>query len=159
MKWSSVLRSSEIGRRYRHPRRHLHSVLSRQQRPHIGYHPIIAAATALGGAQSVMNLADAVEAHRHGEAIALEEVAILRGESVPLVVIEKPIGIFRSPRGAPRDSVARRIRSRLTSGSPPRKARLTRSPGLASANRRRTEASATSHGMFRGVPPKLPPSA
>jgi hypothetical protein len=55
-------------------------VLPLEQRPHIGDDAVIAAAAAPGGALAVVNLADAVEAHRDGKAVALEEVAIVRLE-------------------------------------------------------------------------------
>ena len=73
------LAQAEIGRRHGHARRHLHAALARQQRPHIGDHAIVTAAAALGGAQPVMNVADAVEADRHGKAVAFEELAIVGG--------------------------------------------------------------------------------
>src|SRR5438128_2397592 len=53
-------------------------------------------------------------------------------------------------------SVAAWITRRLISGSPPRNARFTRSPGFASAKRRSTALSAVASGMLLGTSPKLP---
>ena len=80
--------------------------------------------------------------------------------TVAFVVIEKRIDTPRSAASVAACKVARRSTSRLSSGSPPRNARLALPPAGTRASRSSTARRATSQFMCLGaLAPKLPPSA
>ena len=88
------------------------------------------AAPAAVRAQPVVHLPEPVQAHGDGEAVLLEEVARRpRVSSVPFVVIENVDRHAASPATCRARAPSRRgSPARLSSGSPPRKVRFTRSP-------------------------------
>ena len=125
----------EVARRHGHPRRHLHLALHEQERRDAAHERVEAAAAALEGPESVVDFAGPVDAHRHRKAEILEEAPVLLGEQ----------GAVGGDREAERSRRERqRVRApfrvaacktaRLTSGSPPRKARLRRAPGFRRAD-------------------------
>jgi len=134
----------------------LHPPLDRQQRAHVSHHALEAAASVPVGTQPVMHLGGAVEAHRDREPELFEKPPVVSSH-------ERAVGRDReSHRHA--TSLCQRRRAarhrwsvaRLTSGSPPRKARLTRAPGSAPLTSRSTARSAVSPDMFLAAPPNSP---
>ena len=156
MKVSSVRRKRKIVRRHRDARGNLHPALHLQQRRDAFHDRVIAAAAALEGTLRVMDFLRAVDADGDGEAMLLEKAPVVLGQQRAVGGDrEGDLGAAARGQFQRRVRVAARSTLRLTSGSPPRNARLSRAPGSALPTSRSTARSASASSMFFGRPAEL----
>src|SRR5580704_10840322 len=75
------LRQKQVSQRYRYPRRDVAAPRRAREQVLGSFHDaIITALTGFERSERIVDIADAVDADRYGEAILLEEIGVLRGE-------------------------------------------------------------------------------